>query len=213
MVPLVQAPRARTSWAVKFYESVRKLVSIDKLRLTQTGLAASANIEFGSEPVIIVDSTAGPVVVTLFASATAPNDGQIYRYWVNHIAGDNPVTVQIAGGETFADGLLHYLLPFGKTIQLGVLNGGGWLRIGDALEVLRVGREAAWAAGNFVAATAVPFDTLYRNDNDAVQDINLLGAPTDVVINYRSRYQLAWSAGQTTGRHHRRRGRPSRGTS
>jgi len=155
---------------------------------------SNANVEAVDPPVIIVDSSMGNVQVTLFPDSEAPADGKIHRWWVTRRSGVNRVTV-VVDGSTFADGLAEYVLPLNKTVALGVLNGGGWLRIGDALTVTQVRRAASWAAANFVAPSPVPFDVADRIDNPAVSNWSPFAplSSDQVRVVYPGRYQLAYA--------------------
>ncbi len=162
--------------------------------LEATGDEAVERDGVTDEPVIAVDASGGSVQVTLFPDSEAPADGKIRRWWINHFAGNNPVTVVVDGGS-FADGLARYVLPLGKTVQLGVLNGGGWLRIGDALTTTLVRLATPWPAATWIGPTPVPFDLADRIDNSAVSNWSpfapLTGNQVKIVL--ASRYQLSYA--------------------
>jgi len=146
-------------------------------------------------PVIIVDSTAGDVTVTLPAADTAPADSKIHRAWVHHLGGGNLCQVEVAGSENFFDGLVELHLPVGKTAQLGVMNMGddapGWLRISDIDTVCAARRQATWAAANFSSWTSIPFDQQTAEDNPHVIEW-APGQPTRITAKLTARYWVQY---------------------
>lgn len=200
MIDAPGAPAWFTQWLPaqlrKVAQAIANAVQQAGLVLTTKDVSASTDVEASDPPVIVVDSTAAPVTITLFPDAEAPNDGNIHRWWVTHVAGDNNVTVVVDGGA-FADGLIGYVLPKSRTVQLGVKNGGGWLRIGTALSTEQVRRAAPLAAAAFAAPGApIPFDIADRQDNTniALWSPFLPLSADQVQILLAGRYQIGFSA-------------------
>lgn len=197
-VDSIQAPQWFKQWLLsqnkKIDQAIADAAAEVGLVLGVKPVAADTDIEATDEPVIVVDSSGGPVEVTLFPDSEVPADGKIRRWWVNHFAGTNPVNIVVDGGA-FADGLARYVLPIGKTVQLGVLNGGGWLRIGDALTTTQVRRAAIWPAASFVAPTPVPFDIADRIDNSDVTNWSAFAplSAEQVRVVLAGRYQISYS--------------------
>ena len=143
-------------------------------------------------PVIIVDTTIGNVDVVLPAADTISGDGLIHRVWVHHINGTNVCSVS-CDGENFYDGLINSNIKLHETVQLGGMNMGvgnpGWLRIGNTKVVLQARRAATWAAVNFTTPTAIPWDTLIKEDNNNVLNWDI-GTPTRLTAKYGGNYNV-----------------------
>lgn len=144
-------------------------------------------------PVIIVDTTAGDVEVTLPAADTIPADGLLHRGWVHHIGGGNKCVV-VVDGEDFHDGLAKMVIPEGVTTQLGGMYMGpsneGWLRISKISTRLQIRRAATWAAINFAAPAAIPWDTEDIEDNDSVIEWEGVINPSRVTIKFGGYYDI-----------------------
>jgi len=158
-------------------------------------VSASGTIEAYDNEVTIVDTSLGNVTVQLFPSNEHPNDGLIHRYWVYHLGGGNLCQVVCADGS-FADGLTKLFLDEGDTAQLGGMYDAAlpmWLRISKSSVDIQVRRNASWAAANFAAPTAVPFDVSDFIDNNAVLDWSA-GTPTQIIVRKSCRLEARYAA-------------------
>lgn len=166
------------------------------LTLNRRVIIATSGLAITTDGVILVDSTAGAVNVTLPLATTAPPDGKFRVFYIQHVAGNNTVQVVPAPPDVFPNSLTKVVLSNVRKggMYVGVWNDGAgsakWV-YGPPLEnFIHVRRAAALAVGSWVALTPLVFDTLLHNLNTAAFTF----VPSSAIITSVVRQDVAISA-------------------
>lgn len=120
--------------------------------------------------VLLVDTTAAEVVITLPSITAWPDEAYRLVIPLVHVAGENNVKVVLSGAETFAWGNTYLNLGTAlKAIDFAVVRNGAMQKYGLLRNVTvsaSAHRDAAWSATNFSTPTIIPWDTEQSNSQD-----------------------------------------------
>lgn len=155
-------------------------------------LLSTGPLVLETDTVLVVNTAGGDVDIQLPLSSTVMDDGNLRRFWVHHVGGGNRCRMVFAGSGTFTDGLTFLDVRETKTAQLGAIydpSEAGWLRITDVPIILSGQVASPMAAGTFIVPTAIPFDTILRQDHSEVLELNL-ASPTDFVAKKTGDYSV-----------------------
>jgi len=121
---------------------------------------------------LLVDTTAAEVVLTLPALSELPVDGYRYKLDIAHAAGGNNVKLDCAGSDTFAYGNTYFNLGshlFGFTVGgMGHASTPKWGIIRNLTCKASAHRDASWASTSFSTTTIIPWDAEGYNNQAEV---------------------------------------------
>jgi len=146
-----------------------------------------------SDEVIIVDSTAGNITITIPIRTQLPNDSYIHEYFVYKNSSDsNIITIQLDGTEKFPLGYSKIELFYAEEfIHFGGNYTMGWSKISTIKTALQTYRSTIWAETKFSSNTPIPFDGTNVLDNDEIFDWNIAN-PTRLTCKISVRLNLAY---------------------
>jgi len=112
--------------------------------------------------ILLVNSTAGAVTVTLPAITTWADSAYRYTIPIVHFAGTNNVKVQLSGTEKFAWGNSYFNLGTAlRSMDFGATNYGSMEKYGILRNITikaSAERTTTWAASNFNSMTVIPWN-------------------------------------------------------
>lgn len=118
--------------------------------------------------ILLVDTTAGEVVITLPAITAWPDEAYRHVIPIVHVAGANNLKVILSGAEEFAWGNTYFNLGTAlKGFDFAAIRNGAMQKYGILRNITlkaSAHRDAAWAAANFSSQTIIPWDSEEYNN-------------------------------------------------
>jgi len=145
--------------------------------------------------VIVCNTTAGDVTLTLPQLSTLPDDGILQSFSIGHSGGGNDVILKTNASDNFVydststefnlgNGNFHFTLA-------GVYNGstGRWGFQRNLTIKAQMLRTTDWTASNFSSMTIIPFESENYNNNDELL-VDTTGASAKYTVKTSGSYKV-----------------------
>jgi len=142
---------------------------------------ADTTFVIDSDEIIVCDTSLGAIQVNLPLASSIPADGFVRQGFIVNMGGQNPVNVMTTAPETFPRGNTSIRLnQIMEVLHVGgmpaPINGWGNVASVEINDVLRL--ATPFPAASFAVPTAVPFDTIVREDDPAILMGDIAIGPT-----------------------------------